>query len=133
MTKTMAKRLFLILPLMAMLFISCDKTVSLEQISMSYKTPNNGVIPATGGDIVIYVESTHSFQLSSPSSEFSFLRDGIVNYSAEGVAIMGTNHTVGVAPNETGEERQMYIEAKHLHNPNISMKLEFIQPAKESE
>ena len=99
----MKKYLFLILPLVAMLFMSCEKEISLELINSSFVTPADGVIPAEGGEIVIKVASTHSFKMSSPSSAFSFFKEGIVNYSQEGVAVVETEHTVHVDANETGK------------------------------
>lgn len=133
MTKTITKRLLLLLPFLAVLLASCDKTVSNEFIQMSYNTPENGVIAAEGGEIIINVESTHSFQMSSNSSAFSFFQDGLVRYDKDGVAIVETVHTVYVAPNETGKERELSIVARHLHNPEILSSLNFIQPAKSAE
>ncbi len=129
----MKKYLFLVLPLVAMLFMSCNKEISYEFINASYVTPADGVIPAAGGEIVIRVASTHSFKLSSPSSAFSFFKDGIVNYSQDGVAVVETDHTVHVAPNETDEERHLFVVASHLRNPDMETSLVFLQPAKESE
>lgn len=128
----MKKLLFLVLPLLATIFISCNKEISYEIINASYVTPAEGLIPAEGGEIVIKVASTHSFKLSSPSSAFSFFKDGIVNYSQDGVAVVETEHTVNVAPNETGEERHLFIVASHLRNPDMETSLIFLQPAKEN-
>ena len=128
----MKKLLFLVLPLLATIFISCNKEISYEIINASYVTPAEGLIPAEGGEIVIKVASTHSFKLSSPSSAFSFFKDGIVNYSQDGVAVVETEHTVHVAPNETGEERHLFIVASHLRNPDMETSLIFLQPAKEN-
>lgn len=128
----MKKLLFLVLPLLATIFISCNKEISYEIINASYVTPAEGLIPAEGGEIVIKVASTHSFKLSSPSSAFSFFKDGIVNYSQDGVAVVETKHTVNVAPNETGEERHLFIVASHLRNPDMETSLIFLQPAKEN-
>lgn len=133
MTKTMTKRLLLLLPFLAVLFVSCDKTISNEMIQLSYETPNNGVIPAEGGEIIVVAESTHSFQMSSTSSAFSFFQEGKVKYDKEGVAIVETRHTIYVAPNETGKEREMHIVARHLHNPEILSTLNFVQPAKDAQ
>ena len=129
----MKKYLLLVLPFVAMMFMSCDKEVSYEYINASYVTPDDGLIPAEGGEIIIKVASTHSFKMSSPSSAFSFFKDGIVNYSQDGVAVVETDHTVHVAPNETGEERHLFIVANHLRNPDMETSLVFLQPAKESE
>lgn len=129
----MKKYLFFMLPLVAMLFMSCSKEISYEYIEASYVTPAEGLIPADGGEITIKVASTHSFKLSSPSSAFSFFKDGIVNYSQDGVAVVETEHTVHVAPNETGKERHLFIVANHLRNPDMETSLVFLQPAKESE
>lgn len=129
----MKKYLFLILPLVAMLFISCEKEISLELINSSYVTPADGVIPAEGGEIVIKVASTHSFKMTSPSSAFSFFKEGIVNYSQEGVAVVETEHMVHVDANETGKERHMYIVSTQLHNQDIATSLVFLQPAKQEE
>ena len=128
----MKKLLFLVLPLLATIFISCNKEISYEIINASYVTPAEGLIPAEGGEIVIKVASTHSFKLSSPSSAFSFIKDGIVNYSQDGVPVVETEHTVYVAPNETGEERHLFIVASHLRNPDMETSLIFLQPAKEN-
>lgn len=128
----MKKLLFLVLPMLATIFISCNKEISYEIINASYVTPTDGLIPAEGGEIVIKVASTHSFKLSSPSSAFSFFKDGIVNYSQDGVAVVETEHTVNVAPNETGEERHLFIVASHLRNPDMETSLIFLQPAKEN-
>lgn len=128
----MKKLLFLVLPLLATIFISCNKEISYEIINASYVTPAEGLIPAEGGEIVIKVASTHSFKLSSPSSAFSFFKDGIVNYSQDGVAVVETEHIVNVAPNETGEERHLFIVASHLRNPDMETSLIFLQPAKEN-
>ena len=128
----MKKLLFLVLPLLATIFISCNKEISYEIINASYVTPAEGLIPAEGGEIVIKPTSTHSFKLSSPSSAFSFFKDGIVNYSQDGVAVVETEHTVNVAPNETGEERHLFIVASHLRNPDMETSLIFLQPAKEN-
>lgn len=127
----MKKYLFLILPLVAMLFMSCEKEISLELINSSYVTPADGVIPAEGGEIVIKVASTHSFKMTSPSSAFSFFKEGIVNYNQEGVAVVETEHMVHVDANETGKERHMHIVATQLHNQDISTSLVFLQPAKQ--
>ncbi|MBQ5654991.1 MAG: BACON domain-containing protein [Bacteroidaceae bacterium] len=129
----MKKYLFLILPLVAMLFMSCEKEISLELINSSYVTPADGVIPAEGGEIVIKVASTHSFKMTSPSSAFSFFKEGIVNYSQEGVAVVETEHTIHVDANETDKERHMYIVATQLHNQDIATSLVFLQPAKQEE
>lgn len=129
----MKKYLFLILPLVAMLFMSCEKEISLELINSSYVAPADGVIPAEGGEIVIKVASTHSFKMTSPSSAFSFFKEGIVNYSQEGVAVVETEHTIHVDANETGKERHMYIVATQLHNQDIATSLVFLQPAKQEE
>ena len=62
-------------------FASCSKEISLEQIYMSYNKPIDGLIKAEGGEIVVDVTSTHSFQFSSPTpSIVSFINDGIVKY-----------------------------------------------------
>lgn len=127
----MKKYLFFVLPLVAMLFMSCDNEMSYEYIDASYVTPANAVLPAEGGEIEIKVASTHSFKLSSPSSAFSFFRDGIVNLSQDGVAVVETNHTVHVSANESGAERQLYVVATHLRNTDMSASLVFVQPAKE--
>ena len=127
----MKKYLFLaLLPLVAMLFVSCDKEISYESISTSYVNPADGVIPADGGEITISVTSTHSFKMSSPSSAFSFFKEGVVNYSHDGVAEVETTHIVHVAPNETDQERKLYIVAAQLHNPERQSSLIFVQPAK---
>lgn len=131
MTKSMTKRLLFILPLLVLLFVSCDKTISREEISMSYNTPANSILPAEGGEITINVASTHSFRLSSSSSAMSFFKEGLVTYDKEGVAIVETTHTINVAPNETTEEKEMIVVARQLHNPEILSSLVFIQPAKE--
>ena len=86
----MKKLLFLVLPMLATIFISCNKEISYEIINASYVIPAEGLIPAEGGEIVIKVASTHSFKMSSPSSAFSFFKDGIVNYSQDGVAVVET-------------------------------------------
>ena len=127
----MKKYIFVLLPLMALLCVSCLKEISLESIDMEYVDPANGVIPAEGGEITIKVISTHSFQLTSPSSAFSFLRDGKVPYDREGVALVETTHTVNVSANEDTVERMLYIEATHLRNSEISTSRLFLQPAKE--
>lgn len=129
----MKKYLILLLPLVAMLFMSCDKEISCEFINASYVAPAEGLIPAEGGEIEIKVASTHSFKLSSPSSDFSFFRDGVVDYSHDGVAVVETNHRVHVTPNKTGEERHLFIVASHLYNPDMKSTLVFLQPAKENE
>lgn len=127
----MRKYLFFILPLMAMLFVSCDKEVSFETINMYYEasTPN-GVIDAEGGKITVKVSSTHSFKLSSDNSAFSFFKDGVVNFDQDGVAIVDVVCPVHVAPNTTGKERHLVIKATHLHNPSISSSRIYLQPAK---
>jgi hypothetical protein len=98
---------------------------------MEYVDPANGVIPAEGGEITIKVISTHSFQLTSSSSAFSFFRDGKVTYDREGVALVETTHTVNVSANEDTVERVLYTEATHLRNSEISTSRAFLQPAKE--
>lgn len=127
----MKKYIFVLLPLMAILCVSCLKEISLESIDMEYVDPANGVIPAEGGEITIKVISTHSFQLTSSSSAFSFFRDGKVTYDREGVALVETTHTVNVSANEDTVERVLYIEATHLRNSEISTSRAFLQPAKE--
>lgn len=128
----MKKYLLLVLPFVVMMFMSCDKEVSYEYINASYVTPDDGLIPAEGGEIIIKVASTHSFKMSSPSSAFSFFKDGMVTYSKDGVMVVETDHTIHVEPNETGQERQMYIVARQLHNSEMASTLYFLQPAKES-
>lgn len=128
----MKKYLFLVLPLLAMLFMSCNNEVSYESINASYDTPADGLIPAEGGEITIKVASTHSFKLSSQSSAFSFYEDGIVNYKPDGVAVVESTHKVDVASNETGADRQLFIVATHLRNPAMESSLIFLQPAMES-
>lgn len=129
----MRKYLLFLLPLMAMLFVSCDKEISFETINMHYdaSTPN-GVIDAQGGEISVTVSSTHSFKLSSGNSAFSFFKDGVVNFSQDGVAVVDVACPVHVTPNNTGEQRQLVIKAAHLHNPNMSSSLVYIQPAAEA-
>ena len=122
-------RILFVLPLMALLLTSCVKEVSFESISMEYVTPKDEILPAEGGEITIKVISTHSFRMSSTSSAFSFFKDGIVNYSKDGVAVVESNHNVHVSPNNTGEARTLYITAQHLTNDEMSASLQFIQPA----
>ena len=75
------------------------------------------------------VHSTHSFQLFSECSDVNFLRDGLVNLSQEGFAIIQTPHNIFIQPNKTGEERIIYISATHLNNPDIQATIPFRQPA----
>ena len=101
----------------------------LSYISMEYVDPANGVIPSEGGEITIKVISTHSFQLTSSSSAFSFFRDGKVTYYREGVALVETVHTVYVSANEN-TTRILYIEATHCGNSDITSSIQFLQPGK---
>ena len=122
-------RILFVLPLMAFLLTSCVKEVSLESISMEHVTPVNEILPDEVGEITIKVFSTHSFRMSSPSSAFSFFKDGIVNYTKDGVAVVESNHNVHVSPNNTGETRTLYITAQHMLNDEMSASLMFVQPA----
>lgn len=133
MTKSMTKRLLFILPLMAMLLLSCDNAISHHEIKITFDTPNNSIIPAEGGEIIINVASTHSFKLSSNSSAMSFFKDGLVNYDKDGVAIVETKHTINVDSNKTKKERELIVVARQLSNPEILSSLVFIQPALETE
>jgi hypothetical protein len=109
-------------------FASCSKEISLEQIYMSYNKPIDGLIKAEGGEIVVDVTSTHSFQFSSPTpSIVSFINDGIVKYSQNGVAIVTTSHTIRIEPNETDTTREVIIYTKHLHNQDMASSLIFLQ------
>ena len=121
-------RILFVLPLMAFLLTSCVKEVSFESISMEHVTPKDEILPAEGGEITIKVISTHSFRMSSPSSAFSFFKDGIVNYSKDGVAVVESNHNVHVSPNNTGEVRMLYITAQHLNNDEMCASIRFVQP-----
>ena len=122
-------RILFVLPLMAFLLTSCVKEVSLESISMEHVTPENEILPAEGGEITIKVISTHSFRMSSPSSAFSFFKDGIVNYTKDGVAVVESNNNVHVSPNNPGEARTLYMTAHHQTNDEMSASLMFVQPA----
>ena len=109
-------------------FASCSKEISLEQIYMSYNKPIDGLIKAEGGEIVVDVTSTHSFQFSSPTpSIVSFINDGIVKYSQDGVAIVTTSHTIRIEPNETDTTREVIIYTKQLHNQDMASSLIFLQ------
>ena len=109
-------------------FASCSKEISLEQIYMSYNKPIDGLIKAEGGEIVVDVTSTHSFQFSSPTpSIVSFINDGIVKYSQNGVAIVTTSHTIRIEPNETDTTREVIIYTKQLHNQDMASSLIFLQ------
>ena len=121
-------RILFVLPLMALLLTSCVKGVSLESISMEYVTPEDEILPAEGGEITIKVVSTHSFKMSSTSSAFSFFKDGLVNYSKDGVAVVETQHNVHVAPNNTDEVRILYITAQHLNHDEMCASIRFVQP-----
>lgn len=110
------------------IFVSCSKEISLEQIYMSYNKPVDGLIKAEGGEIVVDVTSTHSFQFSSPTpSVVSFINDGIVKYSQDGVAIVTTSHTIRIEPNETDTTREVIIYTKQLHNQDMASSLIFLQ------
>lgn len=126
----MKKYLLLLLPLLAVFFLSCDDEVSHKEISMCHVEPQNGVVNADGGEITIMVASTHSFQLSSSITDVSFFKDGIVKYNKEGVAVIETQNQVHVAPNNTGKERRFYIQARQLMNADMVSTLLFVQPAK---
>ena len=109
-------------------FASCSKEISLEQIYMSYNKPIDGLIKAEGGEIVVDVTSTHSFQFSSPTpSIVSFINDGIVKYSQNGVAIVTTSHTIRIEPNKTDTTREVIIYTKQLHNQDMASSLIFLQ------
>ena len=109
-------------------FASCSKEISLEQIYMSYNKPIDGLIKAEGGEIVVDVTSTHSFQFSSPTpSVVSFINDGIVKYSQNGVAIVTTSHTIRIEPNKTDTTREVIIYTKQLHNQDMASSLIFLQ------
>lgn len=109
-------------------FASCSKEISLEQIYMSYNKPIDGLIKAEGGEIVVDVTSTHSFQFSSPTpSVVSFINDGIVKYSQDGVAIVTTSHTIRIEPNKTDTTREVIIYTKQLHNQDMASSLIFLQ------
>lgn len=127
------KKTFIILISLFALLSSCTDTPNLESLSMGYVTPEYGVIPASGGEITISATSTHSFQMTSNSTAFSFLKDGIVKFNKEGVALVTTTHLINVTPNETGAERQLTIIATHLQNPDITASLRFVQPAQEED
>ena len=129
----MKKYIFVMLPLLALLCVSCLKEISLESISMEYVTPADGLIPAEGGEIIIKVTSTHSFQLSSTSSAFSFFRDGRVPYDRDGVALVETTHAVHVSANNDSVDRELHIEATHLGNSDITASLPFLQLGTRSE
>ena len=110
------------------IFVSCSKEISLEQIYMSYNKPVDGLIKAEGGEIVVDVTSTHSFQFSSPTpSIVSFINDGIVKYSQDGVAIVTTSHTIRIEPNKTDTTREVIIYTKQLHNQDMASSLIFLQ------
>ena len=110
------------------IFVSCSKEISLEQIYMSYNKPVDGLIKAEGGEIVVDVTSTHSFQFSSPTpSVVSFINDGIVKYSQDGVAIVTTSHTIRIEPNKTDTTREVIIYTKQLHNQDMASSLIFLQ------
>lgn len=95
---------------------------------MSYNKPIDGLIKAEGGEIVVDVTSTHSFQFSSPTpSIVSFINDGIVKYSQNGVAIVTTSHTIRIEPNETDTTREVIIYTKQLHNQDMASSLIFLQ------
>ena len=125
--------ILLLLPLMAFLLTSCLKEISFESIDMEYVTPSDGLIPAEGGEITIKVISTHSFQLSSSSSVFSFFREGRVPYDRDGVALVETIHTVNVSANNDSVDRELHIEATHLGNSDITASLPFLQLGTRSE
>lgn len=127
------KKTFIFLISLFAFLSSCTDSPTLESLSMSYVTPENGVIPASGGEITISATSTHSFQMTSNSTALSFFKDGLVNFSKEGVALVTTTHSINVTPNETGAERQLTIIATHLQNPDITASLRFVQPAHEED
>ena len=124
--------LLLILPLLMVTFTSCTKDeVKFQYISMDYVNPDNAAISANGGEITYEVCSTHSYKMTSTSDAVSFLRDGNVQYDKNGYAYVTLTHAVHIAPNTTGKERTITIEAKHTSNPEYRSSLIFIQPAKE--
>lgn len=112
------------------IFVSCSKEISFEQIYMSYNKPVDGLIGAEGGEIVVDVTSTHSFQFSSPTpSIVSFIYDGIVKISQDGVAKVPTrtSHTIRIEPNKTDTTREVIIYTKQLHNQDMASSLIFLQ------
>ncbi len=130
----MKKYLFLMLPLVAILFSACSEGYSLEKIEAYYVTNEDKILDANGETITIMVASTHSYVMKSePSDACSFLRNGVVTYSQEGVAIMEVEHEVGINPNTTGQGREVIITATHRHNPEIITSLLFYQPAQTEE
>lgn len=127
----MKKLLVFLLPFMMFFVQGCSKEYSLETISMSCVVPENPIVSADGGEIIIKVSSTHSFQITCDQQGIcSFLRNGDVDYDKEGVAIIETNHEVFVSSNNTGGERRFYIIATNKYNPEIKSSIAFIQPAK---
>ena len=97
---------------------------------MSYNKPVDGLIKAEGGEIVVDVTSTHSFQFSSPTpSIVSFIYDGIVKISQDGVAKVPTrtSHTIRIEPNKTDTTREVIIYTKQLHNQDMASSLIFLQ------
>ena len=112
------------------IFVSCSKEISLEQIYMSYNKPVDGLIGAEGGEIVVDVTSTHSFQFSSPTpSIVSFIYDGIVKISQDGVTKVPTrtSNTIRIEPNKTDTTREVIIYTKQLHNQDMASSLIFLQ------
>lgn len=129
----MKKYLILLSSLLALVLTSCGNTYGLEHINANYDNPDNGVIDANGAEITIMVESTHSFQLTSNSPDVSFFRNGVVNFSHDGVAIVESTHDVYVQANKSGAERTIVITASHQHNPNMYSSIIFVQPAQEEQ
>ena len=121
------KRTLIVLCALLAFFSSCSDKQDFKRIEMSYVTPDNGIIPAEGGEIIIGVTSTHSFRLTSTSSDVSFLREGLVQINKEGVALVETKHSVNIQPNTTSREREIVIQATHLTDAEISGALLFKQ------
>jgi hypothetical protein len=126
----MRKLILFILPLMILCVQGCSNEYSLETISMSYVSPQNEIIDAKGGEIVVEVSSSYSYQLScSPEGVCSFFRNGEVQYDKEGFAIVDLKHEIYVSANNSDKPREFFIIATHKHNPEIKASLRFWQLA----
>ncbi len=126
----MKKYFPLLLSILTVLISACSNEYSWEYINASCPTNQDRILKPGGDDLVIDVESTHSFVFTSdPSEACDFINDGVVTYDKEGVALVKKSYLVGVKANPTNLGREIRIYAKQKHNPNILTSIIFYQPA----
>lgn len=125
----MRKHLSFLLPIAAILLPACSDGYSREMLNAEYVTNTDRLLNAEGENFRFKVASTHSYVMtSSPDGAILFRNNGVVQYTQEGIAIVDLEHEAQVNPNNSAEDRTVYVYARQRHNPEIAASLYFVQP-----